>query len=105
MMILAEYPDVSADEVCRRTKIEKSVVSRAVARLLKRHFINREIDEDDRRRSSLRLSETGLSVYDELMPIARDYEAKLLSGLTAEEMETFNAMIDKLLEKASCIEY
>ncbi|MCY4362510.1 MAG: MarR family winged helix-turn-helix transcriptional regulator [Gammaproteobacteria bacterium] len=105
MMILAEYPDVSADEVCRRTKIEKSVVSRAVARLLKRHFINREIDEDDRRRSILRLSETGLSVYDEVMPIARDYEAKLLSGLTAEEMETFNAMIDKLLEKASCIEY
>lgn len=103
MMILAEYPDVSADEVCRRTKIEKSVVSRAVARLLKRHFINREIDEDDRRRSILRLSETGLSVYDEVMPIARDYEAKLLSGLTAEEMETFNAMIDKLLEKASCI--
>ena len=103
MMILAEYPDVSADEVCRRTKIEKSVVSRAVARLLKRHFINREIDEDDRRRSILRLSETGLSVYDEVMPIARDYEAKLLSGLTAEEMKTFNAMIDKLLEKASCI--
>ena len=105
MMILAEYPDVSADEVCRRTKIEKSVVSRAVARLLKRHFINRDIDEDDRRRSILRLSETGLSVYDEVMPIARDYEAKLLSGLTAEEMETFNAMIDKLLEKASRIEY
>ena len=103
MMILAEYPDISADEVCRRTKIEKSVVSRAVARLLKRHFINREIDEDDRRRSILRLSETGLSVYDEVMPIARDYEAKLLSGLTAEEMETFNAMIDKLLEKASRI--
>ena len=103
MMILAEYPNVSADEVCRRTKIEKSVVSRAVARLLKRHFINREIDEDDRRRSILRLSETGLSVYDEVMPIARDYEAKLLSGLTAEEMETFNTMIDKLLEKASRI--
>ena len=103
MMILAEYPDVSADEVCRRTKIEKSVVSRAAARLLKRHFINRDIDENDRRRSILRLSETGLSVYDEVMPIARDYEAKLLADLTAEEMETFNAMIDKLLEKASRI--
>ena len=105
MMILAEYPDISADEVCRRTKIEKSVVSRAAARLLKRHFINRDVDEKDRRRSKLRLSETGLSVYDEVMPIARDYEARLLSDLTAEEMKTFNAMIDKLLEKAARIEY
>lgn len=105
MMILAEYPDISADEVCRRTKIEKSVVSRAVARLLKRHLINREVDEKDRRRSILRLSETGLSVYDEVMPIARDYEAKLLSDLRAGELETFNDMIDRLMEKAARIEY
>ncbi len=105
MMILAEYPDISADEVCRRTKIEKSVVSRAVARLLKRHLINRDVDDRDRRRSILRLTETGLSVYDEVMPIARDYEAKLLSDLTAGELETFNGMIDKLMEKASRIEY
>ena len=105
MMILAEYPDISADEVCRRTKIEKSVVSRAVARLLKRHLINRDVDERDRRRSILRLSETGLSVYDEVMPIARDYEAKLLSDLSAEELEAFNDMIDRLMEKAARIEY
>ena len=101
MMILAEYPDVSADEVCRRTKIEKSVVSRAVARLLSRHLINRDMDEKDRRRSILRLSVTGLSVYDEVMPIARDYEAELLADLTAEELEAFNDMIDKLMEKAN----
>ncbi len=105
MMILAEYPDISADEVCRRTKIEKSMVSRAVARLLKRHLINRDMDEKDRRRSILRLSETGLSVYDEVMPIARDYEAKLLSDLSAGELETFNDMIDRLMEKAARIEY
>ena len=104
MMILAEYPDISADEVCRRTKIEKSVVSRAVARLLKRHLINRDMDEKDRRRSILRLSETGLSVYDEVMPIARDYEAKLLKGLTREELGTLNGIIDKLMDKATRID-
>ena len=105
MMILAEYPGISADEACRRTKIEKSVVSRAVARLLKRHFINRDTDEKDRRRSILRLSETGLSVYDEVMPIARNYEEKLLADLSAEELDTFNSMIDKLMDKATRIEY
>lgn len=103
MMILAEYPAISADEVCRRTKIEKSVVSRATARLLTRHLINREVDEKDRRRSILTLSETGLSVYDEVMPIARDYEAKLLSDLSAEELGAFNAMIDTLTERATRI--
>lgn len=99
LMILAEYPAISAEEVCRRTKIEKSVVSRAVARLLKRHFIHRSLDGNDRRRSILRLSATGLSVYDEVMPLARDYEKKLLAGLDAEELQAFNVMIDKLLQK------
>ncbi len=101
LMILAEYPGISADEVCQRTKIEKSVVSRAVARLLKRHFIQRDLDQNDRRRSILRLSETGLSVYDEVMPIARDYEKTLLANLDAEALDNFNTMIDKLLERAN----
>ena len=105
MMILAEYPGVSADEVCRRTKIEKSVVSRAVARLFNRHLINRDRDENDKRRSRLQLSETGLTVYDEVMPIARDYEAKLLASLTTEELEIFNVIIDKLMDEAIHFEY
>ena len=73
MAILAEYPDSSADDVCQRTRIEKSVVSRAVARLLKRHLISRKFSKNDRRRSILRLSETGLSVYDEVMPGSEDF--------------------------------
>ena len=105
MMILAEYPGVSADEVCRRTKIEKSVVSRAVARLLNRHLISRDRDEQDKRRSRLQLSETGLTVYDEVMPIARNYEAKLLSNLTGEELKIFNGIIDKLTDEATRFEY
>ncbi|MCY4154881.1 MAG: MarR family transcriptional regulator [Gammaproteobacteria bacterium] len=99
LMILAEYPGIAADEVCRRTKIEKSVVSRAVARLLKRHLVHRDLNANDRRRSILRLSKTGLSVYDEVMPIAREYEQQLLANLDAEELKTFNAMIDKLLKR------
>ncbi len=105
MMILAEYPGASADEVCRRTKMEKSVVSRAVSRLLKRHLIDRHMDEKDRRRSRLKLSETGLTVYDEVMPIARNYEEKLLSNLTGEELKTFNSIIDKLMDGANHFEY
>ena len=70
MAILAEYPDSSADEVCLRTRIEKSIVSRAVARLLERNLLMREYDQNDKRRSILRLSDTGLSVYDEVMPMS-----------------------------------
>ena len=76
-----------------------------VARLLKRHLISRDRDEQDKRRSRLQLSETGLTVYDEVMPIARNYEARLLSNLTGEELKIFNGIIDKLTDEATRFEY
>jgi DNA-binding MarR family transcriptional regulator len=103
MAILAEYPDLSADEVCQRTQIEKSVVSRAVARLLKRHMIIRQIDDEDRRRSILRLSETGLSIYDEVMPVAEDFEKKLIAKLSKQERLTLLSLLDKLQKEAGSI--
>ena len=103
MAILAEYPDLSADDVCQRTQIEKSVVSRAVARLLKRHLINRDFDEKDKRRSILRLSESGLSVYDEVMPIAESIQKKLIAKLSKDERMSLSILLDKLQAEASVI--
>jgi len=100
MAVLAEYPDIAADEVCRRTRIEKSVVSRALARLLTRHLVQRKVDRDDRRRSILRLSRTGLAVYDEVMPAAGAFERKLLSGLSPQERRSLSRLLDKLQHRA-----
>lgn len=100
MAVLAEYPNISADEACQRTRIEKSVVSRAVAKLLARHLLQRTFDENDRRRSSLCLSETGLTVYDEVMPIAESFEKKLIKKLTKEERLSLSVLLDKLQNEA-----
>ena len=103
MAILAEYPGISADDVCQHTQIEKSVMSRAVAKLLGRHFLQRSFDEDDRRRSSLQLSEIGLSVYDEVMPVAKSFETRLLEALNKTEQQALESLLEKLQAKASDI--
>lgn len=96
MMILAEYPGSSADDICRRTGIEKSVVSRSLARLLERQLVTRRTGERDRRRSILNLSETGLTVYDEVMPVARDHERRLLKGLSPAQRRTLDELLTSL---------
>lgn len=100
MMILAEYPGSSADEVCRRTRIEKSVVSRAVTRLMERHLVTRDIDTEDRRRSVLELSATGESVYAEVMPVATRHEQALLEELSGTERRQLARLLEKLLRSA-----
>lgn len=96
MAVLGEYPEISADEVSHKTRIEKSLISRAVAKLLQRHMITRHMDADDKRRSVLQLSATGRSVYDELVPVSYAYEDKLLRCFSDEEATQFSALLDKL---------
>src|SRR5690606_28714273 len=103
MMMLAEYPGIAAEEICRRTRIEKSVVSRAISRLLRRRLVSRETSERDRRRLVLHLTETGLTVYDEVMPIARDYERRLLKGISAADRAVLDRLLDALQSRADAL--
>ena len=97
MAVLGRYPGLSASKVAQRTAMDKVAVSRAVARLLERSLIKREIHSDDRRRSVLALSEVGYSVYDEIAPMALGCVQRLVATLDDEE----KAMLDRLLRKLS----
>ena len=100
MAVLGEYPDVSADEGSLKTQIEKSILSRAINKLVQRKLLQREFDPLDRRRSMLRLTATGLSVYDEVVPVSYDYEKALVSCFTDAEREQFSEFIDRLYQHA-----
>jgi DNA-binding MarR family transcriptional regulator len=96
MAVLGRYPDLSANEVAERTAMDKVAVSRAVARLLERSLIKREIHSDDRRRSVLALSEIGYTVFDEIAPMALAAEQRLLATLDEEERATLDRLMLKL---------
>lgn len=93
--VLGRYPGLSANGVAERTAMDKVAVSRAVASLLAVGRLLREFDDNDRRRSVLRLSPAGYAVYDEVAPLALSYERKLLAPLDTSE----RAELDRLLHK------
>ncbi|NND81726.1 MAG: winged helix-turn-helix transcriptional regulator [Gammaproteobacteria bacterium] len=104
MAVLGEYPGVSADEVSNKTQIEKSLISRALQKLLSRHLVVREVDAQDRRRQNLRLSRTGLDVYSQIVPLSENYQKQLLTCFNAREREQFDRLIDRLYQHADEIE-
>jgi DNA-binding MarR family transcriptional regulator len=93
--VLGRDSGLSANAVAERTAMDKVAVSRAVARLLERGLLQRDTHGDDRRRSVLELSEAGYGIYDEVVPVARGYERRLLAPLDEAE----RAMLDHLLAK------
>ncbi len=98
--ILGRFPGLSAVEVADRTMLDKVAVSRAVTKLIRNGRIDRQFADADRRRSILNLSEEGKQVHDEIAPLALEFEHDLLQGMSAEDYDTFNAVIERLLAKA-----
>ena len=98
MAVLGRYPGLSAGQVAQRTAMDKVAVSRAVARLQQAGLLEREVHDDDRRRSVLRLSPAGRGIHDEVAPQALAFEQRLLEGMDARERELLFRLLDRLDE-------
>jgi DNA-binding MarR family transcriptional regulator len=81
MAVLARFPGSSAQALVSRTRMDKVAISRSVTRLERRGLLLRQMSAADRRRSELSLSESGDAVYAEIVPLARDFEKRLLESL------------------------
>lgn len=97
---LAEYAPLTANDLTRRTTLDKVQVSRTVARMLKRDLLTRTPDDQDRRRTWLSLSPAGQAMFAEIAPLALACEAELLSGLSAAEQETLYGLLARLADRA-----
>ena len=96
LAVLGRYPELSANEVAERTAMDKVAVSRAVASLIRDGRLKRRMHGDDRRRSVLALSAKGYRIYDEVAPLALQFERELLSRLGAEDRRTLARILDHL---------
>lgn len=98
--VLARYPGLSAIEVAERTAMDKVAVSRAVQGLLAAKRLVRSYDAGDRRRSRLRLSSGGQSVYTRVAPLALGYEKKLLDALSPTDRKALDRLVGRLIARA-----
>lgn len=98
MAVLGRHPDLSAREVAERTAMDKVTVSRTLARLLAAGRLQRAMHDGDRRKSVLRLSEAGLAVHDQVVPLALGFERHVLEGLPEAERALLFRLLDRLDE-------
>lgn len=100
MVTVARHPGLSAVAVAQFAGLDTVAVSRAVTKLMDAGRIHREFGLEDRRRSILKLSDDGLALYEEVLPLAKELQSSLLEGFTAEERAVFAKAIDKLGDRS-----
>lgn len=101
--VLSRHPGLSAADVAELTRMDAVAVSRAVARLLRAGRLLRAVSPVDRRRSVLRVSRAGASVYREVAPLALGYERELLAALDEAERAVFERALDTLTARAESL--
>jgi DNA-binding MarR family transcriptional regulator len=100
MAVLGRFPGLSANEVADKTAMDKVMVSRAVAGLIADGRVVRRVDIADRRRATLRLTSPGTAIYRQIVPVARDYERRLLAALDPADRQALQRLTDQLTGRA-----
>ena len=99
LAVVAQADAIAARDVVRQTPMDKMTVSRAVASLESKGFVNRAPDTRDKRVSTLSLSKEGRIIFERVAALAVTFEDEMLSALDANERRQFTATLSKLERK------
>jgi len=101
--VLAEEGPLTQQELCGRTIMDKVTVTRAGQGLLRRRLIKRIPNSTDGRSHRLVLTKTGEALYEEVVPLALEYEVKLLVGLAPHEVAQLEQQLRQLEQTAAAL--
>ena len=90
---IAHEPGCTAAEVSQFLRIDKAVVSRSVRSLIEKELVGTDVSGGTRR---LYLTERGVEMHDNVLPIALRREQILLDGFTAEERSELMSMLRRM---------
>jgi DNA-binding MarR family transcriptional regulator len=89
LMIIRDLAKCSVNELANKMKIAQSTASQLIDRLVKSGFVHRETHLEDRRKSVVSLSKTGMKMLDRRTKALKRSYKKILSVLNDAEQRTF----------------
>jgi DNA-binding MarR family transcriptional regulator len=104
MAVLGRRPGITAREVTEMTAMDKVAISRALSRLQSMGRVVAREDEGDRRRQLLTLSDQGVEIYRQIVPLAKRIEAELIAELPPEDRAALDRLLSRLTRAAEKID-
>ncbi|HTT00579.1 MAG TPA: MarR family winged helix-turn-helix transcriptional regulator [Steroidobacteraceae bacterium] len=101
LAVLADEGPLTQQTLCGRTIMDKVTVMRAARGLLRRRLVRRLPNAHDRRSHRLVLSKAGERMYAAIVPLAREYESRLLAGIERREAERLEELLRRLEHAAT----
>lgn len=93
-----DNPGITFSSLAAETRLERSLTSRLLAKLIKDGLIRRTIGKKDARQFNLHTTSKGREICGKATQIAGEIEERFLTPLSAAERETLDSCIQKLTE-------
>ncbi|WP_036497010.1 MarR family winged helix-turn-helix transcriptional regulator [Nocardia aobensis] len=92
-------PDgLTAGDLIKATMVTSGAITNRIDRMAAKDLVRRVPDARDRRTIRVQLTDHGLDVIDEVMPLHVDNEIRLLSGMSRTELDQLADLLRRLSE-------
>ena len=99
MAVLGDSGPLTQRQLTRLTVMDKVAVNRACKVLEERELLSRHPNERDGRSHRLQLTQAGVRMHEEIMPLALELERRLFSNFTAEEIDQFRHLLGRIRDE------
>ncbi|MGL4799754.1 MAG: MarR family winged helix-turn-helix transcriptional regulator [Cellulosilyticaceae bacterium] len=96
LMSLYREDGVCHDVLTEKLGVDKATTTRAIMKLEEEGYVTRQLNEKDKRKYYIYLTEKAIAKKEEILAIALKWEEKLIGHLTKEECAEFVRLFKKI---------
>ncbi len=98
---MQENKKLSQNQIAERVFKDFASITRIIELLVKKKYIQRTIDNNDRRRFVLDITEEGNKIIEKIYPIVAENRKKALTDLNLEEINNLKTQLDKIINNCN----
>lgn len=103
LLCLNNNPGICQNEVSRLTKLNKSLISKGVKKLIEYHYLTQENDLHHKQKQKLFLTESGKKIIPDLKNIINNWKKIILKDLSESEVEILFKTMKKIDQNSMTI--
>ena len=105
VLAICHNPGKSQDWLSKHMAVNKSSVTRHLAKLESEGYIERKSCEEDRRELLVYPTQKMLGIQQEVIEITKEWNKLIADDISPKELEIFHNILDKILEKSQEVIY
>jgi len=95
---ILENPDITQQEIGEIVFKDNASVTRIIELLVKSEYLERSVNEEDRRKSNLKVTHSGKQIIKKVHGLVLENRKNALAGVTLNELDILNKTLNQIIK-------